>query len=72
VNPGVANVLNLPSVQVTAPVLAGMFVYAWNWNRRIDQVIRRLDRGSAIPFGAASPAMNVRRRIPSRCEYEGR
>ena len=42
-NPGVANVLNLPFVQVTLPILIGIAVMQWWQNKRFDELEKRFD-----------------------------
>jgi hypothetical protein len=38
VNPGVANVLNLPFVQVALPILIGFITIGWWQNKRLDEI----------------------------------
>ena len=54
-NPGVTNVLNLPFVQVTLPILIGMFATAWQQNKRLDRIIRQLDDYSSKQGNATVP-----------------
>jgi tetrahydromethanopterin S-methyltransferase subunit G len=43
VNPAVANVLNLPFVQVALPILIGFVTIGWWQNKRLDEMGRRFD-----------------------------
>jgi hypothetical protein len=33
----------LPVVQITLPLLAGMYIASWSQNKRLDDICRRLD-----------------------------
>jgi tetrahydromethanopterin S-methyltransferase subunit G len=43
VNPGIANVVNLPFVQVALPILIGFVTIGWWQNKRLDEMSRRFD-----------------------------
>ncbi len=42
-NPGIANVLNLPFVQVALPILIGFLMMNLSQNKRMDEMSRRFD-----------------------------
>jgi tetrahydromethanopterin S-methyltransferase subunit G len=43
VNPALANVMNLPFVQVALPILIGFITIGWWQNKRLDEMSRRFD-----------------------------